>query len=182
MLNVSIESLTGKNEELKSHLEYYKLLGEPLVEEYTKELDDKVNAVKHYLEQIREYDLGFDVLSLQKMALDLSSTIYFTQERVEKLGLLDDLSKIKYKKAYNDAYMAKQGAATLEARKYTSDQLRAIADTEAIEENLINFIYSHAASVLKTKIDAAYELLKAVSKCLSAEIQSMQTFSVGTKS
>lgn len=182
MLNVSNDSLESKNDELKSHLEYYNKLGRPLVEEYTKELDEKVSAVKQYLDQIREFDLGFDVLSLQKMVLDLSSTIYFTQERVEKLGLLEDLSKIKYKKAYNDAYMSKQGAATLESRKYTSDQLRALADTEALEENLINFIYSHAASVLKTKIDAAYELLKAVSKCLSAEIQSMQTFSVGTKS
>ena len=72
--------------------------------------------------------------------------------------------------------MAKQGAATLESRKYTADQLRAMADTDALEENIINFIYAHAASVLKTKIDAAYELLKAVSKCLSAEIQNTQMF------
>ena len=51
-----------------------------------------------------------------------------------------------------------------------------MADTDALEENIINFIYAHAASVLKTKIDAAYELLKAVSKCLSAEIQNTQMF------
>ena len=176
MLDVSESSLVAKNEELKSHLEYYNLLGKPLVEEYTKELDEKVNAVKSYLNQIKEFDLGFDVLSLQKIVIDLSSTIYFTQEQVEKIGVLEDMSKIKYKKAYNDAYMAKQGAATLESRKYTADQLRAMADTDALEENIINFIYAHAASVLKTKIDAAYELLKAVSKCLSAEIQNTQMF------
>ena len=62
MLDVSERSLVGKNEELKSHLEYYNLLGKPLVEEYTKELDEKVNAVKTYLNQIKEFDLGFDVL------------------------------------------------------------------------------------------------------------------------
>lgn len=176
MLSVSDENLNLKNEDLKSYLEYYNRLGKPLVEDYTSELDEKVNSVKTYLNQIKEYDLQFDVLSLQKIVIDLSSTIYFTQERVEKLGLLEDLSKIQYKKTYNDAYMAKQGAATLEARKYTADQLRAIADIEALEDNIINFIYSHATSVLKSKIDAAFELLKAVSKCLSAEIQSMQTF------
>ena len=102
MLDVSESSLVAKNEELKSHLEYYNLLGKPLVEEYTKELDEKVNAVKTYLNQIKEFDLGFDVLSLQKIVIDLSSTIYFTQEQVEKLGVLEDMSKIKYKKAYND--------------------------------------------------------------------------------
>ena len=101
MLDVSESSLVAKNEELKSHLEYYNLLGKPLVEEYTKELDEKVNAVKSYLNQIKEFDLGFDVLSLQKIVIDLSSTIYFTQEQVEKLGVLEDMSKIKYKKAYN---------------------------------------------------------------------------------
>ena len=51
MLDVSESSLVAKNEELKSHLEYYNLLGKPLVEEYTKELDEKVTAVKTYLNQ-----------------------------------------------------------------------------------------------------------------------------------
>ena len=40
MLDVSESSLVAKNEELKSHLEYYNLLGKPLVEEYIKALDE----------------------------------------------------------------------------------------------------------------------------------------------
>ena len=44
MLNVSDENLNLKNEDLKSYLEYYNRLGKPLVEEYTNELDEKVNS------------------------------------------------------------------------------------------------------------------------------------------
>ena len=67
------------------------------------------------------------------------------------------MSKIKYKDSYNEIYTSKQSAAKQEDRKYTAEQLRAIAEKESIEENLINFIYTRAASVLKGKIDAAYQ-------------------------
>ena len=50
---------------------------------------------------------------------------------------------------------------------------------DAIEEELVSFVYDHVADVIEAKIDAAYELLKACSKSLSAEIQAMQTFKVG---
>ena len=73
MLNVSDENLNLKNEDLKSYLEYYNRLGKPLVEDYTSELDEKVNSVKTYLNQIKEYDLQFDVLSLQKIVIDYQS-------------------------------------------------------------------------------------------------------------
>lgn len=181
MDNIEIQSLDSKYQEVKSYLEYYDIYGQPLVDEYAEELDAKVNAVKTYLNGVREYNLDFDVPSLQKIVIDLSSTIYYTQDKFEKLNLLADMSKIKYKDAYNIAYTSRQTAAKQEDRKYTGEQLRAIAEQETLEENLINFIYTRASSVLKGKIDAAYELLKACSKSLSAEIQSMQTYNVSNK-
>lgn len=174
-------NLNAKYDEIKSYLDYYDVYGSPLVNEYSEELDSKVNAIQKYLNNVREYNLDFDVPSLQKICIDLSSTIYWTQDRLEKLNLLADMSKIKYKDAYNEAYTSRQSAAKVEDRKYTAEQLRAIAEQESIEENLINFIYTRAASILKGKIDAAYELLKAVSKSLSAEIQSMQTYQVSNR-
>ena len=178
---MEIQSLDSKYQEVKSYLEYYDIYGQPLVDEYAEDLDKKVSAVQTYLSQIREYNLDFDVPSLQKICIDLSSTLYYAQDRLEKLNLLADMSKIKFKDAYNEAYTSKQSAAKQEERKYTAEQLRAIAEQETLEENLINFIYTRASSVLKGKIDAAYELLKSCSKALSAEIQSMQTYQISNK-
>lgn len=180
-LVINEDTLGVKYNDIKSYLEYYNKLGQPLVEEYSKDLDSKVNDVRNYLENIRKYDLDFDVLSLQKIVIDLSSTIYYTTSRLEQVNLLADMSKVSYKDKYNEAYTSKQGAAKVDQRKYTADQLRALADQESIEEELIHFIYDHAAAVLKSKIDAANELLKAVSKSLSAQIQSMQSFNYGQK-
>ena len=176
MLVIDSEKLKSKYDNIKSYLDYYHVLGAPLVEEYSKDLDSKVNDVRNYLENIRKYDLDFDVLSLQKIVIDLSSTIYYTTSRLEQVNLLADMSKVSYKDKYNEAYTSKQGAMKLEDRKYTADQLRALADQESIEEELVHFIYEHAAAVLKSKIDSANELLKACSKSLSAQIQSMQSF------
>ena len=181
MNSIDIQSLDSKYQEVKSYLDYYDIYGQPLVDEYSESLDDIVAKVQGYLTGIRENDLDFDVPSLQKICIDLSSTLYYAQDRLEKLNLLADMSKIKYKDSYNEIYTSKQSAAKQEDRKYTAEQLRAIAEKESIEENLINFIYTRAASVLKGKIDAAYELLKSVSKSLSAEIQSMSTYMVSNK-
>ena len=181
MNKIEIQSLDNKYQEVKSYLEYYDIYGQPLVEEYSEDLDEKVNRVNSYLQGIRECNLDFDIPSLQKIVIDLSSSIYYAQDKLEKLNLLADMSKIKYKDSYNEIYTSKQSAAKQEDRKYTAEQLRAIAEQESLEENLINFIYTRAASVLKGKVDAAYELLKAVSKSLSAEIQSMQTYQVSNK-
>lgn len=181
MNSVEINSLDNKYQEVKGYLEYYDIYGQPLVDEYAKDLDGKVEAIQTYLNNIRLYNLEFDVPSLQKIVIDLSSTIYYTQDRLEKLNLLADMSKIKYKDSYNEAYTSRQTAAKQEDRKYTAEQLRAIAEQESLEENLISFIYNRAASILKGKIDAAYELLKAVSKSLSAAIAEMNTYQVSNK-
>lgn len=176
MQEINDDLLDQQSEELKNNLKYYDRIGQPIVDQYISELDDKITAIRDYLNRCREYNLDFDVPSLQRMVIDLSSTIYYTNDRLEKLNLLADMSKIRYKDKYNEAYLAKQQGAKLEDRKYTAEQLRAIADQEALEETVINFIYTRAAAVLKGKIDSANEVLKAVSKALSASITMMQQF------
>ena len=174
MIKIDDDKLKIEYDKIKSYLSYYDKYGAPLVEEYSKDLDKKVDDITTYLNQCREYNLDLDVPSLQRIVLDLSSTIYYTSSRLEQIEILADMAKISYKDKYNEAYTSKQGAATVEKRKFTSDQLRAMADQAAIEEELVHFIYSHCADILKAKIDAANEMLKAVSKSLSASIEEMK--------
>ena len=103
---------------------YFESIGRPLLEEYSKDLDEKVAAVKSYLDRCREYDLDFDILSIQKALLDLTTTIFFTTEKLEKIGWLEDVSKLQYQTTYNNAYLEKQGNYAA-GEKYTVQQLRA---------------------------------------------------------
>lgn len=179
MLQVDESKLTSKYNEIKGYLDYYNKYGQPLVDEYTADLDTKVKDINTYLYNIRELNLDFDVVSLQRIVMDLSSIIYFTTSRLEQIKLLADMAKVNYKSQYNQMFTSRQGAAKQEDRKFTNDQLKALAEQDAIEEELVSFVYDHVADVIEAKIDAAYELLKACSKSLSAEIQAMQTFKVG---
>ena len=158
MITIDNEQLKYLSEELKDNLKYFNEFGQPIVDEYSHDLDEKVTAIRTYLDNIRKYNLDYDIPSLQRMLVDLSTTIYFTNDKFEKLSLLEDFSNIKYKDKYNEKYLQKQGN-TAPGVKYTVEQLRAYADQEAISEKLVNFIYSHSAKIIKAKIDSANELL-----------------------
>lgn len=181
MIDIDTDKLGTEYKKVRSYLSYYKEYGEPLVEEYSKTLDEKTDAITQYLTQCREYNLDFDVPSMQRICLDLSSTIYYTSSRLQQVELLADMAKISYKDKYNDIYTSTQKGARQEDRKYTGEQLRALAETGAIEEELVHFIYSHAADIIKSKIDAANEMLKVCSKILSSLITEMQQFGLQNK-
>lgn len=181
MLNIDTKRLGTEYTKVKNYLSYYKEFGEPLVEEYSKTLDEKMAAITQYLNSCREYNLEFDIPSLQRICMDLSSTIYYTSSRLQQVELLADMARISYKDKYNDIYTSSQSGARQEDRKYTGEQLRALAEVGALEEELVHFIYSHAADIIKAKIDSAQEMLKVCSKSLSAEIASMQQFGVQNK-
>ena len=178
MAKISINEvdITNKNIELSSNISYFDKIGKPILDEYSKELDEKVTAIRTYLDNVRKYDLDFDIPSLQKALLDLTSTIFFTNAKLEQLGVLEDVSKLQYQTTYNNAYLEKQGSYEA-GTKYSVQQLKAYADQEALSDNILNSIYSHCSKILKAKIDSANEVSKALSKILSSrmlEIQVMQ--------
>ena len=179
-VEINQENLVAHAQELNSNMEYFESIGRPLLEEYSKDLDIKVAEVKTYLDNIRKYDLDFDSLSIQKALLDLTTTIFFTTEKLEKVGWLEDVSKLQYQTTYNNAYLEKQGNYAA-GEKFTVQQLRAYADQVALSDNVLNFIYSRCSKILKDKVDQANDVAKALSKILSAQIQSMQTFNYAQK-
>ena len=182
-IEIDRDDLMNHSSELSNNMKYFEEIGKPLLEEYSKELDDKVAAVKRYLDSVKQFNLDFDIPSIQKALLDLTTTIFFTTEKLEKIGWLEDVSKLQYQTTYNNAYLEKQGqeVAGGAGGKFTVQQLKAYADQMALSDNVLNFIYSRCSKILKDKVDQANEVAKALSKILSAEIQSMQTFNYSQK-
>jgi len=175
--NITGDEIRKMSESLHNDFRYLNEECDKIATEYSRDLDEKVDRITWYLKATKDNNLDFDVPSLQRMAMELSAIIYYANDRLEKLQILSDMAEIKYRDKYNESYLSKQGAKKLEDRTLTKDQVKSMAEQESLPEELISFIYSHAAKILKGKIDSAYELLKSVSKSLSAEITQMQQFS-----
>jgi hypothetical protein len=85
-VNIDVNDLMKHSEELNSNMAYFESIGRPLLEMYSKDLDEKVEGVKTYLNRVKELNLEFDPPSIQRALLDLTTTIFFTTEKLEKIG------------------------------------------------------------------------------------------------
>lgn len=153
----------GLNEESKNKItarinKNYELMEEiklKLVSRYTKDLDSELDFVKSILDD-RSRVISTDELSL--IVLELPTLIYFACEGLERLGMKEAVIETIKKDAYNQAHLKAVG--TVEIKKST-------AETESRQEAIMQTIYKGAYKTLKTKIEAAYELLNAVKKVLN---------------
>lgn len=182
-VDINHEDLIKHSEELNANMRYFEEIGRPLLEAYSKDLDEKVAAVRTYLDRVKEYNLSFDLPSVQRALLDLTTTIFFTTEKLEQIGWLEDVSKLQYQTTYNNAYLEKQGSEVAGGAggKYTVQQLKAYADQMALSDNVLNFIYSRCSKILKDKVDQANDVAKALSKILTSINNEMQTFNYNAK-
>lgn len=167
------DKLELKNEELKEGLKVYDLYGAPLVDEYAQELDNKVKEVNEYIARCKKYNLDYDIPTLQQFLMELASINYFVSERVEKLGSLSDYAKLAMETKYSEEYIKKQGTNDA-GTKYSVAQLKSWADSQIIEEKILNFVYSHAYKTLSTKVAQGETVRNSINKILSLKIESVK--------
>ena len=161
--SISLEEIEKVVAETEDNLAIYSTISEEVIKRYTKELDDVMQAV--YTDIISVPDPSISVF--EKYHLELSNCLYFMQERLEKLGSLDYLSKTKYKEVYNQAYLDNQLPDTNSNKKKTVNELVALSEEASKSEAITNDIYARAYKVLKNKIDAANTMISTISKSIS---------------
>lgn len=152
--------------ELDTNVDYLNNIVEEVVKSYTQSLDDIMEEI--HLRIIDEDDP--DVRILEKYFLELSNCLYFMSERVEKLGIYDSISKLKYQEDYNNAYMNPE----LDKQKPTVAELTAYAEGRSIQSKAMNEIYSRAYKIIKNKIDASNTMISTLSKCVSRRMSDVQ--------
>lgn len=163
-MQISIEEIEKVVAETEDNLAIYSTISDEVIKRYTKELDDVMQAV--YTDIISVPDPSISVF--EKYHLELSNCLYFMQERLEKLGSLDYLSKTKYKEVYNQAYLDNQlPDTTSNKKKKTVNELVALSEEASKSEAITNDIYARAYKVLKNKIDAANTMISTISKSIS---------------
>lgn len=162
-MQVSLEEIQKVIEETEENYDLYAGVANEVISRYTKSLDDVMTGV--YNDIIAVTDPSISVF--EKYHLELSNCLYFMQERLEKLGSLDYLSKAKYKEVYNQAYLDNQVPDATSNKKKTVNELTALSEEASKSEAVASDIYSRAYKVMKNKIDAANTMISTLSKSIS---------------
>lgn len=160
------EIINQKLEEVKENAKYFDEVVGAVVAEQTTALDNIMMEICDNIVRVETPTIE----TIEKYFLELSNCIYFMNERVEKLGIYDALSKIAYKEAYNNNYMNP----LLEKAKPTVAELTAYAEGESINEQVTNEIYSRAYKIIKAKIDSAQTMTSTLSKTISRRMSEQQ--------
>lgn len=153
------------------------------VEENSRQIDDIVNGIiKPYCSALDEY-VSFiasclkdgtepaTTEELEDFCMNLSTYIYFAGGMCENLGIRDDISKAIYKETYNES------RSSLE--KGTIADKDSLAELNSREEQITNICYSRAYKTMKSKVEAAQELLSSCKKVLSHRMQSEELTRIG---
>lgn len=165
--NADTERITAVMQETEENSAYFEDTSLRVVEAYTQSLDDLMKAI---YQDIILVDYPSE-LTLEKYFLELTNTVYFMGEKLESLGVRDDMSRAQYKEVYNAAYLGNQIKDVEKKNKTTVAENQAVAENAALYENTVNSIYSRAYKIFRYKIDAANEMIKSLSKIISRRMQ-----------
>ena len=147
---------------------YYTNISDKLLDAYSADLDSIMNRIKADCVEVEPSDK-----ILENYTMELSNTLYFVGQKLESVGIKDDLSKMAAKEIYNESYLNYLDTGDAK-KKPTVAELTALSEADAKYQTVVNSIYSRVYRQLKYKVDAAYEMLSSIRKIISKRMQDNQ--------
>lgn len=160
--NVDIDKVHKNNERVESLTAVVRDMVKSIVDEACKGLDE-------YMAQIDEIlcdkDNPVSDDELEDFTLNLPSLLYLVSARREELKVKEDVAKAVYKDVYNRVREKAQGTV---ADKDTA------ADLAAQSEAITVIVLQRAGSTIKTREEAAWEMLNSVKKVLTRRTEEIR--------
>ena len=160
--NVDMEKVRKNNERVESLTAVVREMVKGIVDEVCADLDK-------YMVQIDEIlcdkDSPVSDDELEDFTLNLPSLLYFVSARREALKVKEDVAKAVYKDVYNRVREKAQGTV---ADKDTA------ADLAAQSEAITVIVLQRSGSTIKTREEAAWEMLNSVKKVLTRRIEEIR--------
>lgn len=160
----------GKLDELvqkvEQNVEYYIEISDKIVNSYTSDFDLLMKDLKR---DIIENDPS-DLL-LEKYVLELNNMLYFLSDKLESVGIKDDLSEMAAKEVFNTRYLESREKDSERKNKTTVAELTAIAEDASKYETILNSIYSRVYKKIKLKMDAGYDMVNTIRKIITRRMQ-----------
>ena len=132
-----------------------------IVSKYSNNLDKAMNCIRDVLSDSKTLTTE----ELERFVLKLPTDLYFISDLSEHVGIREDISKMLYREAYNNARGDYSG---------TVADKNAFAEIEASREQIANICYARAYRILKGKSDMGLELLSSCKKVLTRRITEME--------
>ena len=169
MAQLDITQIESKLETTKENVSYISEIADKVVGAYTRSLDSLMQEI---YKNVVENDNASNN-DLEKYFLRLTNTLYFMGEKLERLGLHDDVSKAQFREAYNNAYLDAQTSLSAQG-KPTVAMLTISAENGSVNETVVNAIYSRSYKTFKFKVDSGFEMVKTLSKIISKRMTENQ--------
>ena len=169
MAQLDITQIESKLETTKENVSYISEIADKVVGAYTRSLDSLMQEI---YKNVVENDNASNN-DLEKYFLRLTNTLYFMGEKLERLGLHDDVSKAQFREAYNNAYLDAQTSLSAQG-KPTVAMLTISAENGSVNETVVNAIYARSYKIFKFKVDSGFEMVKTLSKIISKRMTENQ--------
>lgn len=160
--NVDIDKVHKNNERVESLTAVVREMVAVIVDEACADLD-------RYMAQIDEILCDKDSCvsdeELEDFTLNLPALLYLVSSRREELKVKEDVAKAIYKDVYNRVREKAQGTV---ADKDTA------ADLASQSEAITVIVLQRAGSTIKTREEAAWEMLNSVKKVLTRRIAELE--------
>lgn len=170
MADLDRQAIDNLMDTTKENVAYINDISDKVVKSYTGLLDDLMRDI--YNDVVMKPNASDAVL--EQAFLKLTNTLYFMGEKLEKLGLHDDISKAQFKEAYNKAYLEAQTSMALSSNKPTVAMLTIAAENGSVNETVVNAIYARSYKIFKFKVDSGFEMVKTLSKIISKRMTENQ--------
>lgn len=165
--NIDTQKVDALLKDTDNNVEYFTSVSNSVIEAYATDLDNIMKSI--YKDIISKDEVEYPCL--ERYYLELTNLLYFMGDKLEEVGIKDDLSKAAAKEVYNKAYLDNQIKDVEKKNKTTVAENQAVAEEYSKYESTVNFIYSRVYKQLKYKIDAAYEMVNTLKKIITKRIQ-----------
>lgn len=169
--NVDTQKVKSLMQETDNNTELFTQITNEVVTSYTKDLDAFMIVTRKDLDEN-----GFSTEELEDKVLNLSNMLYFIGEKLELVGIKEDVAKAARQEIYNKAYLENDVTVEVDGKKVkpTKDANQAVAEEKSKYETVVHSIFERTYKIIKFKVDAGYEFLSSLKKVLSRRMQEDQ--------
>lgn len=169
--NVDETKVKSLMQETDNNTELFTQITNDVVTSYTKDLDVFMSITRKDLDES-----GFSTEELEEKVLNLSNMLYFIGEKLELVGIKEDVAKAARQEIYNKAYLENDVTTEVDGKKVkpTKDANQAVAEEKSKYETVVHSIFERTYKIIKFKVDAGYEFLSSLKKVLSRRMQEDQ--------
>jgi hypothetical protein len=163
---INVEKIQMLMQTTANDVEFATALSNEVVMEKAAELDSLMREIQN---NVVNAENPTDT-TIEYYLMQLTNALYFINTRIEYFGFYEDITKANAKLRYNEAYAENQLNTAANKVKATVADNQLYAENNSVDENMLNLIYSRSVRILKGKVEAAGEMVRTLSKILSAHM------------